>query len=59
MSPSGPVSEAVQSEQFPDRVGDAAAALAYLALALLGEERRARAREARTVGSPSRHCRRA
>ena len=39
MSPSGTVGEAVRSEQFPDRVGDAAAALAYLALALLGEER--------------------
>ena len=39
MSPSGSVGEVVQNEQFPDRAGDAAAALAYLALALLGEER--------------------
>ena len=39
MSQSAPINDLVSSEQFPDRVGDAAAALAYLALALLGEER--------------------
>jgi len=39
MTTSGIVGEAVRSEQFPDRAGDAAAALAYLALALLGEQR--------------------
>ena len=36
------VSEVVRSEQFPERAGDAAAALAYLALALPGEERQLR-----------------
>lgn len=50
MSQSAPIREAVRSEQFPDRVGDAAAALAYVALALLGEERRlGRVRPALTV----------
>jgi hypothetical protein len=39
MSRSGPVREVVQSEQFPERAGDAAGVLSYLALALLGEER--------------------
>ena len=50
MSRSGPVREVVQSEQFPERAGDVAAALSYLALALLGEERRlGRVRPALTV----------
>jgi hypothetical protein len=39
MSRSGPVREVVQSEQFPERAGDAAGVLSYPALALLGEER--------------------
>ena len=50
MSRSGPVREVVQSEQFPERAGDAAGALSYLALALLGEERQlGRVRPALTV----------
>jgi hypothetical protein len=50
MSRSGPVREVVQSEQFPERAGDAAGVLSYLALALLGEERRlGRVRPALTV----------
>ena len=50
MSRSAPVREVVQSEQFPERAGDAAGVLSYLALALLGEERRlGRVRPALTV----------
>jgi hypothetical protein len=40
MSRAGPVAEVVRSEQFPERAGDAAGVLSYLALALLGEERK-------------------
>ena len=39
MSQTESMRELASSEQFPDRVGDVAAGLAYLALALLGEER--------------------
>ena len=39
MSQTESIRELASSEQFPDRVGDVAAGLAYLALALLGEER--------------------
>jgi hypothetical protein len=50
MTRSGLVREVVQSEQFPERAGDAAGVLSYLALALLGEERQlGRVRPALTV----------